>query len=120
MTNSIPLVSPYDVAIAWVAYADHPGVGKPRPIIVLKSDERVALVVAAKVTSHAPRPEVAGEVALLDWELEGLALPSTARCSQVVEVRLGDIGKVVGSLTQRDRERLVEGLREASEALPAS
>lgn len=66
-------------------YDDRPGVFKERPVIVgdIEEDSVEVFIVSVKVTSHAPRPQFPGEVALLDWKEAGLAKPSTARCLHI-------------------------------------
>lgn len=109
---------PFDVCIAWVEFPDHPGVGKPRPVIALSTEDAGLLVIAIKVTSHVPRNGVPGEVALEDWQVEGLNVPSVARCSQVLAVPQDCISRVIGSLTSLDVRRVVVGLEEAGMIAP--
>jgi mRNA-degrading endonuclease toxin of MazEF toxin-antitoxin module len=111
-----PALQPYDVVIAWVEFSDHPGIGKWRPAVVIDADATFSLVVAIKVTSHAPRADVAGEVVLRDWESDGLAKPSTARCSQLVELPSKSIGRIIGRLTPHDQHAVQEGLAEVTQA----
>ncbi|MDO4290975.1 MAG: type II toxin-antitoxin system PemK/MazF family toxin [Eggerthellaceae bacterium] len=112
MTLSISDISPFDVLIAVVRFEDAPKGYKARPVVALNVDDGALTVAAVKVTSHAPRDWCFGEVRLLDWQREGLARPSVARCSQRLLLRASDIGKRVGSLTERDRAAVVAALRE--------
>ena len=102
--------NPFDVCVVLFAFADHPEISKPRPVVVLEVSEREAWIVAAKITSHEPRPWCDGEVVLSDWQEEGLLKPSTVRCSMIARVSLDDIGKTIGHLTERDIQRVVEAL----------
>ena len=73
------------------------------------------MVVLVKVTGHGPRPEYPGEVRLVNWELEGLSKPATARCSKAYMVMLADLNGllVLGALTGRDADTVFAGLVEA-------
>lgn len=114
MTNSMPDgVQPFDVLLARVWFEDVPGAYKVRPVVALGCALGRLSVSAVKVTSHAPRKECAGEVLLADWMGEGLAKPSVARCSQVLEIGLPDVFRRVGSLSGRDRAAVLAGLVEA-------
>lgn len=111
MIPSIGEIEPFDVLIAIVRFEDAPKGYKARPVIALNIDDDALTVAAVKVTSHTPREWCPGEVRLLDWEHEGLAKPSVARCSQRLLLRASDIGMRVGSLTERDRRAIVAALR---------
>lgn len=84
MPCTLDSIRPFDVLIASVEFEDKPGVAKPRPVVVLEVDGGTLYVTAVKVTSHAPREWCSGEVVLVDWEREGLAKPSVARCSKIM------------------------------------
>lgn len=110
MTFSMTEIDPFDVLIARVEFEDRPGVAKPRPVIAVNIDDEHFSVVAVKVTSHAPRPWCPGEVVLVDWEREGLAKPSVARCSKLLLLEAQDIRARVGMLTERDRVEILRWL----------
>ena len=114
-----PSLDRFDVAIAGFEFEDRPGVVKPRLVVVLDVDGGRAAVAAAKVTTHVPRLEFPGEVALRDWEASGLLKPSTVRCSKVAEIEVGAINSVIGRLTARDAERVVRGLDDVRAAYGA-
>ncbi len=61
---------------------------------------------SVKVTSHPPRANFPGEVALLDWEEAGLTKPSTARCMHVARLPKSFFeGRFrYGKLSDRDAE----------------
>lgn len=69
-------------------FDDKPGIFKNRPVIVGAIEESTVevFIVSVKVTSHQPRPDFPGEVALRDWKEAGLSKPSTARCSHVARL----------------------------------
>ncbi len=79
---------------------------------MLNIHDSIATIVAVKVTSHAPRDWMPGEVRLLDWRESGLAKPSVARCSKVLEIQEADVKYVIGHLTTRDRSAVTAGLRD--------
>ena len=106
-------VQPFDVLLARVRLEDVPGVYKVRPVVVLSCASGRLSVAAVKVTSPAAREECAGEVLLADWRSEGLARPSVARCSQVLEIELPGAFRYTGNLSSRDRAALLAGLMEA-------
>lgn len=110
MTIASSDISPLDVVIADVYLEDKPDVSKPRPVVVLEVDDDLLVVVGLKVTSHPPRPWVAGEVVLQDWKEEGLMKPSVARCSKKVALTLPDIKLRCGSLSGRDRMAVLSSI----------
>ena len=65
-------------------YEDQPEISKERPVIIgaVNKETDEVLLLAVKVTSHAPRPDCPGEVVLEDWQEAGLEKPSVARCSK--------------------------------------
>ena len=65
-------------------YEDQPEKSKERPVVIGAVDKETdeVLLLAVKVTSHAPRPDCPGEVVLEDWQEAGLEKPSVARCSK--------------------------------------
>lgn len=105
---------PWEVWLAYVRFADHPDVGKVRPVVIV--DDRVTAVVVAKVTTAAPH-ERFSYCELRDWRLEGLLRPSQAQVVPLFEVgRGGDLlrGEPLGALTERDRLALQAALDETS------
>lgn len=112
MTLSISDIRPFDVLIAIVRFEDVPKGYKARPVVVLNIDDETLTIAVIKVTSHAVREWCSGEVRLLDWEREGLAKPSVARCSQRLLLYASDIGKRIGTLTERDRRAVMAALRD--------
>ena len=113
MTISTSDIRPFDVLIALVEFEDKPGVAKPRPVVVLNVNDEQLVILAVKVTSHAPRTWCPGEVVLRGWRVEGLAKPSVARCSKRLLLSVSDIKVRCGSLTDEDRLAVLEGLRES-------
>ncbi len=106
------MLSLFDIVVVRFAYEDKPEVSKPRPAIIVGLSNGNAQLTFAKVTSHAPRPEFPGEVQLLDWREEGLAKPSTVRCSKLVCLAEEKVRCVVGHLTDRDSLAVRTGLNE--------
>ena len=49
MPNSSASLGPWQIWLAYVRFADHPEVGKVRPVVII-DDETIAVVVA-KITS---------------------------------------------------------------------
>ncbi|MBT1165392.1 type II toxin-antitoxin system PemK/MazF family toxin [Bifidobacterium simiarum] len=100
---------PYEVWLMWVEYPDHPGVGKVRPVVVVKVADDVASGVVAKVTSVTTWDE-AGDVPLLDWREAGLLKPSMVRCGQRFEFAVSDLKRRFGMLSVRDAANVAVGL----------
>ena len=102
-------------------YEDQPGKSKERPVVVGAISEQSAeiFLLAVKVTSHAPRPEFPGEVALLDWQQAGLEKPSVVRCSKhlvvPIDVLLGQ--RKYGRLSNRDSMAVLSALKEVNAPL---
>ena len=69
------LISPqaWDVWLAYVRFADHPEIGKVRPVVILENN--IVAVIAAKVTT-AGNDENSLFCELKDWAVEGLRKPS--------------------------------------------
>lgn len=100
----------YDVWLMWVEFADHPEVGKVRPVIITHVDQHALQGIAVKVTSNITWNEP-GDVLLVDWEQEGLYKPSLARCSQSFEFQVQDLYEKFGVLSDTDIRRLTQALR---------
>ena len=41
----------YDVWLMWVEFPDHPGIGKPRPVVITEVDGDLVSGIVAKITS---------------------------------------------------------------------
>lgn len=111
-----PLPRPWEVWLAYVRFADHPDVGKVRPVVIV--DNRVTAVVVAKVTTAEPHEQFA-YCEFEDWRLEGLLRPSRAQVVPLFEVGHGDLLRdaPLGALTKRDRLALQAALDGTSTAL---
>ena len=105
---------PWEIWLAYVRFADHPNVGKVRPIIII--DERVSAIVAAKVTTAAPQKRFL-YCELTDWQAEGLLRPSRAQVVPLFQVSRADVLRdtPLGTLTERDRAALQAALNAAGE-----
>ena len=83
MTSCDP--APRDIWLAYVEFADHEGVGKVRPVVILDASGK-ASVITAKITASA-NYEPSSFVEISDWESCGLRRPSWAQIEPLVEVR---------------------------------
>ena len=83
MTSCDP--APRDIWLAYVEFADHEGVGKVRPVVILDSSGK-ASVITAKITASA-NYEPSSFVEISDWESCGLRRPSRVQIEPLVEVR---------------------------------
>ena len=96
-------------------YEDKPEVSKARPavVVVLRNDDGHVLL--AKITSHGPRKEFKGEIALQDWQAAGLDHQSTVRCSKSIYAEAAEVpaAPLLGFLSQRDLEEVEQGLHKA-------
>lgn len=97
--------APWEVWLAYVRFADHPDIGKVRPVVII--DERAAAIVVAKVTTAEPA-ERFSYCELVDWEREGLLRPSRVQVVPLFQVSESDLlnGEPIGVLTERDRRAL--------------
>lgn len=111
MTISSVNPLPWEVWLAYVRFADHPDIGKVRPVIILNEDETT--VVVAKVTTAAPQAAYA-YCELLDWEQEGLLRPSRVQTVPLFRVKPSDLlnGSAMGVLSERDRNALDAALKQ--------
>lgn len=93
---------------------------KERPAVVASVDGESAVLTLLKVTGHGPRPEFPGEVRLADWAAAGLTKPSTVRCSKAIRVALKELPtcQLIGSLTRRDADAVLDGLLDAGTVEP--
>lgn len=100
---------PWEVWLAYVRFADHPDVGKVRPVIII--DREITAIVVAKVTTAEPR-ERFSYCELADWRMEGLLRPSRAQVVPLFRVSHADVlrGAPLGILTERDRISLQAAL----------
>lgn len=99
MTSRKPVAG--DIWLAYVEFADHPGVGKVRPVVVLDVLDDVCVVVAAKVTFKDLRQRGKGSVVpIIDWEDCGLRKPSYVRLDQKLELSFESLlrGEPIGRL----------------------
>ena len=69
----------YDVWLMWVEFPDHPGIGKPRPVVITEVDGDLVSGIVAKITGNTDWDE-AGDVPLLDWKAEGLQPVNLIAC----------------------------------------
>ena len=83
MTSCDP--APRDIWLAYVEFADHEGVGKVRPVVILDASGK-ASVITAKITASA-NYEPSSFVEISDWESCGLRRPSWVQIEPLVEVR---------------------------------
>ena len=102
---------PWDVWLAYVRFADHPDVGKVRPVVVIDPDSDVTAIVSAKVTTAAPQ-ERFPSCELADWEAEGLARPSRVQVEPLFRVGVHEFlrNAPLGRLTTRDIAALQNAL----------
>lgn len=102
MPNLSISLAPWQVWLAYVRFADHPDIGKVRPVVVIDSD--TVAVIAAKVTSASPQQHYQ-YYELLDWKEEGLLKPSRIQLAPLFSLRPGDLlnGEPLGCLSDRDR-----------------
>ena len=100
---------PWEIWLAYVRFADHPDVGKVRPVVII--DERVSAIVAAKVTTAAPQKRFS-YCELADWQAEGLLRPSRAQVMPLFQLSRADVLRdaPLGTLTERDRVALQAAL----------
>ncbi len=103
MPSSSASLCPWQVWLAYVRFADHPEVGKVRPVVVI-GEETVA-VVAAKITSAQPRSQYQ-YYELVDWESEGLLKPSRIQLAPLLSLNPEDLlnDEPLGYLSDRDRK----------------
>lgn len=106
---------PWEVWLAYVRFADHPDVGKVRPVVII--GEEITAIVVAKVTTAEPH-ECFSYCDLADWQLEGLLRPSRAQVVPLFRVTRADVlrDEPLGSLTERDRVTLQTTLDSAANA----
>lgn len=106
--------APWEVWLAYVRFADHPDVGKVRPVVII--DERAAAIVVAKVTTAEPQKRFS-YCELADWEREGLLKPSRVQVVPLFQISESDLlnGEPIGVLTERDRRALCLALAPGEE-----
>lgn len=104
-TSSARTPQPWEVWLAYVRFADHPNVGKVRPVIII--DNEMEAIVVAKVTTAQPQPQFT-YCELEDWESEGLLRPSRAQTTPLFRIAPSDLlnGEPLGLLSSGDRIRL--------------
>ena len=98
-------VRPWDIWLAYLRFADHPEVGKVRPIVII--DHRAAAFIVAKVTSAEPSERFA-YCDLSDWQDEGLVRPSRVQVVPLFQVTDDQLlrDEPLGTLSDRDRMAL--------------
>jgi mRNA-degrading endonuclease toxin of MazEF toxin-antitoxin module len=104
--------------VVWVSIADHNGISKKRPAVVVTPDDDgeasgLGDVVAITSTLQTPLPE---DHVLLPWHAQGhprtgLKRKCAAVCSWVVQVSVDDIESVAGSITGSTLAEIVRKIR---------
>ena len=110
MTISSTKARPWEVWLAYVRFADHPDIGKVRPVVIL--DQDVFAIVVAKITS-AQQSERFSYCELEDWMDEGLLKPSRVQLTPLFRVAPHELLKdePLGVLSDRDCRRLAAALQ---------
>ena len=108
-----PSPKPYEVWLVRFVFIDDPSRSKTRPAVCLSYDGSKLRAAMVKVTSHAAREGVPGELELADWASAGLLKPSCARCSQVADIPDRSILRRLGVLSEADKVALLLALDEA-------
>ena len=100
---------PGDIWLAYVRFADHPNVGKVRPVVII--DKRTTSIVVAKITSAEPSMQFS-YCDLDDWHNEGLVRPSRVQVVPLFQLSDKDLlrHEPLGRLSDRDRIRLNQAL----------
>ena len=100
-----PKPAPWEVWLVYLRFADHPDVGKVRPVVII--DDRAAAIVVAKVTTTDPQKRYT-YCELADWERERLLKPSRVQVAPLFQLAQSDLpnGEPLGMLTERDRRAL--------------
>lgn len=104
-SSASPKPAPWEVWLAYLRFADHPDVGKVRPVVII--DGAAAAIVVAKVTTADPQERYA-YCELADWDREGLLKPSRVQVAPLFQLAQSDLlnGEPLGMLTERDRRAL--------------
>lgn len=85
---------------------------KGRPVLIIGKSGGHALV--AEITSHAPRPQFNGEVALNQYEQFGLSKSGTLRLTQQADVLIKDFVFKIGALDEDTLKFVFEKLQQLS------
>lgn len=106
-----------DVALLEVEFADQPGKGKLRPVVVVSGERYNALgpdVLVSTVTSNLePLPHV-GDHRIEHWRHAGLKHPSVAQ-AKLATTASARIRRKLGTLHPDDLRHLEAGLKKALE-----
>ena len=104
-----------DIWLAHVEFADHPGIGKVRPVVVVDVREDACVVLAAKVTSKDLRSDGSGScIPILGWNECGLRKPSYVRLDQRLELAFEKLlrGSPIGHLPKPLLDVVISSLRD--------
>jgi len=105
------------VLVVNVPFSDQSG-SKPRPVLIVSGEtlhRSLPDVIVCPISSQPryfrhPGP---GDCPLKDWQAVGLRHPSTVRISKMLAVDKEIIERILGSVSQRDLDRVDVGLRQA-------
>lgn len=100
-----------DIWLAYVEFADCPGVGKVRPVVVLDVQDDTCIVVAAKVTSQNLIDRGNKHcISIENWNECGLRKPSYIRLDQKLELAFENLLRdaPLGTLSEKYMGILVE------------
>lgn len=117
MTSCEP--RPGELWLAYVEFADHPGIGKVRPVFIVETNAEMCIALAAKVTSKDLREDASGNcIPIIDWNECGLLKPSYIRTDQRLELAYEKLlnEKPLGCLSESYLQLIIKAFSELAQA----
>lgn len=100
MNGSKCAMEKYDIYWAYFKYEDS-NEFKKRPVLIMEDG---TILDIAKITKHNSRDKY--DIALIDWKIEGLRVPSTLRLSKRLRVGKEALKSYIGHLSSKDIKRV--------------
>lgn len=106
----------YSVVVSRIQYSDGTG-SKIRPAVVVKFNDEVIQTYRITSQFESKSEKIKSQyLEIIDWYQAGLHKPSYIDTVQIYELDLNEFAiKLIGKLSNRDRDRLVDVLREKSQ-----
>ncbi len=100
-----------EVWFAYFPFEEDSSRGKSRPVIVLDVYDGGALVLSAKITTHAIRSDDPYDTPITQYAFAGLRYPSVARVSKILELPVEYFNFRLGTLHPDDYESIVTAFK---------
>ena len=99
-----------DIVFVKYPFEEDPSIVKSRPALVIDKDIDNLKVLVVKVTKTLPRDRF--DYRIVEWMKANLKFESTARASKIQAIKVEDIDKKIGTMTDSDYNEVIDRLNE--------